>query len=90
MRCEELGREDHAEQETQREEREAVREAEGKGDVEGARCANLELAGLVEPGWKEVTFGLVTIQLEPGRHDSAEEGRRPQGRQGHGAEELSV
>src|SRR5262245_1341969 len=59
------------------------------GRIHGGRVP-LNLAGLVESGWKEVTFGLVAIQLEPGRHDSAEEGRRPQGRQGDGAEELNV
>src|SRR2546421_542268 len=74
----------------ERQEREAVREAQGKRDVEGACRADLELARRVEPRREEVRLGLVPEQFEPGRDDSPEEGRRPQGRQGKRPEELAV
>src|SRR3954468_9785669 len=68
-----------AEQEREREEREAVRGIEGRGDVEGAGGSHCELARRVEPGREELGFGLVVV---PGRDDGPEEGGRPQGRQG--------
>ena len=49
----------------------------------------LQLARRVEPRWEEVELGLVTVELQSGRHDCAEEGRGPQGRQGLGGQELS-
>src|SRR5438445_276575 len=75
----ETERRPHARQATERQEREAVREAQGEGDVEGARGEDRELAGRVEPRRQEIAFELVTVELVAGRHDRAEEGRRPQG-----------
>src|SRR5215218_9965348 len=46
----------HAGQETECQEREAVREAQGEGDVEGARRADRQFAGCLEPRWQEVRF----------------------------------
>src|SRR5581483_10340419 len=76
-------------QERQREEREAVREAEGEGDVEVPRGEDRQLAGLVVPGRQGVVLELLELplELEAGRDDRAEEGCRPQGRQSHGAQE---
>src|SRR5579862_8689877 len=80
----------HAWQASERQEREAVREAEGQGDVEGARGEDRELAGRLESRRQEV--GLLVVlpeQLEPGRDDRAEESRRPQGRSRHCPQELT-
>jgi hypothetical protein len=52
----------------------------GKGDVEGARGEDLQLAGRIEPRRQEVRLELLAVELEAGRHDRPEEGRRPQGR----------
>src|SRR3954470_23230939 len=51
----------HAEQEREREEREAVRGVEGQGHVEGARGEDRELAGRVEP-WRE-ELGVLELVL---------------------------
>src|SRR5207253_1817719 len=75
-------------QASKRQEREAVREAEGEGNVEGARGEDRELAGRVEPRRQGVAFVVVAQQLLAGRDDRPEEGSRPQGRQGDSAQEL--
>src|SRR5581483_347524 len=78
-----------ARQASERQEREAVRGAEGQGDVEGARGEDRELARRLEPRRQELALRLVAWRhVEAGRHDRAEEGRRPQGRQGDRAQEL--
>src|SRR3954452_8662346 len=80
----------HAQQEQQRQEREAVRGAEGQGHVEGARSEDLELRRLVQPRRQEVRLlQLLTQQLVAGRHDCAEESSRPQGRQGSCAQVVT-
>src|SRR5207237_2129903 len=74
----------------QRQEREAVREAEGKGNVQGTCGTDLQLAGLLEPRRQEVWIELVlALELEARRHDRPEEGRRPQRRQGRSAEVVA-
>src|SRR5579884_1057138 len=71
----------------ERQEREAVREAQGERHVEGARGEDRELPRRLEPRRQEVRLvELLAQQLEAGRHDCAEEGRRPRGRQGNGAQ----
>ena len=55
----------------------------GMSKERAAKIANSP--GRVEPRRQEVRLGR---QLLPGRHDGAEEGRRPQGRQGYSQEEL--
>src|SRR5207253_483604 len=78
-----------AEQERERQERGAVREAQGKGHVEGAGGEDRELARCLESRRQEVRLlELVPLVLVAGRHDRAEEGGRPQGRQSDGAQEL--
>jgi CBS domain-containing protein len=80
----------NAVEERECQEREAVREAQGERHVEGARGEDRELSRRLEPRRQEV--GLVELlaqQLEAGRHDRAEEGCRPQGRQGDGAEVVA-
>ena len=60
-----------------------------QGHVEGARRADRQLTGGVEPRRQEVRLGLeLPLELESGRNDGPEEGRRPQGRQGGGEEAL--
>src|SRR3954447_12222325 len=77
-------------QELERQEREAVRSAEGQGNVQGARREDLELPGRVEPWREEVGFVVELVQLvEAGRYDGTEEGSRPQGRQGRREEVLT-
>src|SRR5213078_1960434 len=78
-----------AQQACERQEREAVREAEGKGDVEGAGGEDLQLAGLVESRRQEVRLQLLALELEARRHDRPEEGRGPEGRQGVGPKVLT-
>src|ERR671931_2126524 len=78
----------HARKASERQEREAVREAEGEGDVEGAGGEDRQLAGRLEPRWEEVPFVELAEQLLPGRDDRPEEGGRPQGRQGDRPQEL--
>jgi hypothetical protein len=68
----------HAQQESERQEREAVRGSEGQGDVEGAGGEDRQLARRFEPRWEEVPF--LGLELEAGRHHRSEEDRRPQGR----------
>src|SRR5437763_13249691 len=81
---------DHAEQERQREEREAVRGAEGEGHVEGAGGEDRQLPRRVEPRREGVPQLELEEQLVTGRDDRAEEGRRPQGRQGDGCKALAT
>ncbi|HYZ75992.1 MAG TPA: hypothetical protein VE596_01340 [Gaiellaceae bacterium] len=50
-------RELHAEQTSQRQEREAVRRPEEEGHVEGARGEDRQLAGRLEPRREEVRLG---------------------------------
>src|SRR5207248_6915165 len=70
----------HARQATERQEREAVREAEGEGDVKIACGEDRQLAWRVEPWRQEVRlFVVLQQQLAPGWFDGAEEGGRPQG-----------
>src|SRR5581483_11509787 len=78
-----------AEQERQRQEREAVRGAEGQGHVEGARRAHRQLARRVEPRRQGVALVELAQQLVAGWDNRAEEGRRPQGREGHRAQVVS-
>src|SRR3954447_4027426 len=82
-----VGKEAHAEQERQRQEREAVRGSEGQGHVEGARGEDREFPERLETRWSEI--GLRREQLARG-HDRAEEGRGAQGRQGDREQELSA
>src|SRR4051812_2678568 len=60
----------HAEQERQRQEREAVRSPQGQGHVEGARREDLQLPGRVESWRQEERLGL---EPEAGRDDGTEE-----------------
>src|SRR5439155_17289158 len=73
-----------AEQELERKEREAVREVEGEGHVEGPGGEDLEFVGLLESRWKEVgvilEFELVLARWD----DRSEESGGPSGRQGRG------
>src|SRR6185312_4121566 len=69
------------------EERAAVREAQGQGNVEGARGEDRELARSLEPRRKSVAFCVEQIVVVAGRDDCAEEGGGPQRRQGGGAQE---
>ena len=55
-----------AREEGTRQEREAVRGAEGEGDVEGASRTNRELSGRIEPRRQEVSFVLVSIVVVTG------------------------
>ena len=73
----------------ERQEREAVRGAEGQGHVEGARGEDRELARRVEPRRQELRLGLVAEQLEAGRHDRPEEGGGTQGRSRDREQELT-
>src|SRR5437763_2853931 len=85
-----MERRSEAERARRRQEREAVREAEGKGDVQGTCGTDLQLAGLLEPRRQEVWIELVlALELEARRHDRPEEGRRPQRRQGRSAEVVA-
>src|SRR5439155_25872631 len=77
-----------AQLELERQEREAVREAQGEGDVEGARGEDRQFAGRVEPRRQEVRLLVHTLVVLAGRDDGPEEGRRPQGRQSDRAQEL--
>ena len=78
----------HARQTTERQEREAVREAEGERDVEGARGEDRELAGRIEPRRQGVRFRhRRTTRARAGR--LPEEGRGPQGRSRDRAQELA-
>ena len=70
----------HARQERQRQEREAVREAQGQGNVEVARGEDRELARRIEPRRQELRVGLVAQQLVAGRHHRSEKGGGTQGR----------
>src|SRR5687768_7526033 len=81
--------EPHAEQERERQEREAVRRAEEEGHVEGAGGEDRELAWRVQPRRQGVGLGQLQLELEAGRYERAEEGRRSQGRQGRREEELT-
>src|SRR3954452_4382841 len=72
----------HARQERARQEREAVRGAEGQGHVQGAGRKDRQLARRVEPRWEGVAQLELEVQLLAGRDDRPEEGGRPQGRQG--------
>src|SRR2546423_2865421 len=76
----------HAEQPTEREEREAVRGPEGQGHVEGAGGEDRQLPECVVQGRPEV--GL-RGELQTGRNHGAEEGRGAQGRQGDGQEVVT-
>src|SRR6266516_772282 len=78
----------HARQATERQEREAVREAEGEGDVEGARGEDRQLARRVEPRRQGVGLRGPSTQCLARGHDGAEEGRGPQGRSRDRAQEL--
>src|SRR5262249_28782112 len=78
----------HARQACKREEREAVRGAQGQGDVEGGGGGDRELARGPEPRRQEVPL-LVEEQLVPGRDARSEGRRRSQGRQGDREEELT-
>src|SRR5919204_1217758 len=80
----------HAEQESERQERKAVRGTPQEGDVEGARGAHRELSRRLEPRWQEVRLFELAVELEPGRHNGAEESRRPQGWQGRRAQVLGT
>jgi hypothetical protein len=61
-----------------------------KKGMSKSRCGHLELTRLLEPRRQEVRLGILEQeQLEPGRHLAAEEGRRPQGRQGGGEEVIA-
>jgi hypothetical protein len=54
------------------------------------RGGDRQLRGLVEPRRQAVRLGLQEHeQREPGRHDPAEEGGRPQGRQGRGEQGVA-
>src|SRR5919198_2463745 len=81
---------DHAEQESERQERKAVRGTPQEGDVEGARGAHRELSRRLEPRWQEVRLFELAVELEPGRHNGAEESGRPQGWQGRRAQVLGT
>src|SRR4051812_17299728 len=76
---------------TQREERQAVRGPEEEGHEQEPRSGDRELRGRVEPRRQEVGQLVVEHEehLEARRDDGAEEGGRPQGRQGHGEEVLA-
>src|ERR1043166_8463654 len=77
-----------AEQELERQEREAVRSVEGQGHVEGAGSSDRELAGFIQPRRQELRLRLIEVLVLARRDDRAEEGRRPQGRQGNRAQEF--
>src|SRR6266516_2814155 len=81
----------NADQARERQEREAVREAEGKGDVEGAGGEDRQLARRLEPRRQEVgLFRVLTLELQARRNDCPKEGRGPQGRQGRGAQVVAL
>jgi coenzyme F420-dependent glucose-6-phosphate dehydrogenase len=72
----------NARQESQREEREAVRRAEEEGHVEGARGQDRELARIIEPWRQAIRFGLeLPFQFASGRDHRPEEGSRTEGRE---------
>src|SRR5207248_9476915 len=79
----------NARQATKRQEREAVREAQGQGDVEAACGEDRQLARRLEPRRQVIRLQHAPWQLQPGRNDRSEEGRRAQGRPRHRAQELT-
>src|SRR5688500_13674524 len=58
-----------AEQARERQEREAVRSAEGQGDVQGARREDREFSRRVQPWRQEVARELLPLVLESGWDD---------------------
>src|SRR6266550_2479362 len=70
----------------QRQEREAVREAEGKGHVEVARCPHRQQSRCLEPRRQEIRVGL---QPSARWHHCAEEESGCQRGQGGRAQEVS-
>src|SRR5439155_26753918 len=69
-----------------RQEQEAVRGAEGQGDVQGAGSKDRKLPRRLIARRKAVRFGR---ERPSGRHDRTEEGSGPQGRQGRRQETLN-
>src|SRR5687767_11933377 len=80
----------YAQQTRERQEREAVRGAQGQGYVEGASGEDRELPRRLEPGRQEVPLGELQEHLLARRDDGSEESRRPQGRQGRCEKELEL
>src|SRR4051794_33484468 len=75
---------------SQRQERQAVRRAQEEGHEQGSRCGDRELRGVVLARRQEVRQRRREQELvEAGRDVAAEEGGRPQGRQGRSLEVLS-
>ena len=82
----------HAFETSKRQEREAVREAEEEGDVEVAGRRDRELPGRVEARWQELGVGPLPQVERPGlrRQHVAEAARRPQRREGHSEEAVTL
>jgi len=57
-----------------RQEREAIRGAEGQGDVERAGGEDRELARRFPPRRRKVAFIILPILIQAGRHNGTEEG----------------
>src|SRR5207245_9006348 len=79
----------YARQATKRQQREAVREAQGQGNVEGAFGDDRQPARRLEPRRPVIRLRHAPWQLQPGWNDCPEEGRRPQGRPRYRAQELT-
>src|SRR6266545_5732085 len=83
VECNRTGEVPHACQESRRQEREAVRRPQEEGDVEAAGGEDRELARILEQRREEVRVRIALEELGvAGWDDTAEEGRRAQGRQG--------